>query len=188
MSTVTEKHYSCAYRLHNAGLLKVGTTYNQVAEILAEVFPLRRKSGDPLGIGWTLETGWTGIDAGVRKSWSIAYPAVNIDQTLASMHLWLVSHPNSKKTNWTAFIDRWFRGDQQKARTVAVQTYQQPPRPKAAPPPRDWKEYLRRNMPEDPGVRRIIEYCIRENLWRDVPPSWQLRCRESASGELNDLS
>ena len=61
------------------------------------------------GLAWTIDAGWVGMTDRDRQDWSVAYPAVNIDQEMAKAHQWLLARPaKQRKKRWRAFLTGWF--------------------------------------------------------------------------------
>ena len=43
-----------------------------------------------------------------RRLWAEAYPAVDLHVELAKAAAWLVANPANRKSNYDAFLNRWF--------------------------------------------------------------------------------
>ncbi len=55
---------------------------------------------------------WT-VSADDRARWAAAYPAVDIDQTLARMSAWLEANPTkARRSNWSRFATNWLSKSQ----------------------------------------------------------------------------
>jgi len=49
------------------------------------------------------------------ETWGEAFPAINIKQELAAAAAWLIANPQNKKSNYSAFLYRWFTRSQDSA-------------------------------------------------------------------------
>lgn len=58
---------------------------------------------------------WSGISATQRKVWEDAYPAVDLHIELSKAAAWLISNPANRKSNYAAFLTRWFTKAQDSA-------------------------------------------------------------------------
>lgn len=64
-------------------------------------------------IGWTPESGWSGITDADRASWASAYPLVEAVLALAQMDAWLRANPEKRpKASWARFLSGWLSRDQ----------------------------------------------------------------------------
>jgi len=57
---------------------------------------------------------WLNLSSELRKIWSEAYPAVDIDKELALAKAWIFSDPLRWKKNWTRFMQGWLSRSQDK--------------------------------------------------------------------------
>lgn len=64
---------------------------------------------------------WSGIESNQINAWQAAYPAVDLMTELAKAAAWLNAHPANKKSNYAAFLTRWFSRAQDSARPVTSQ-------------------------------------------------------------------
>jgi hypothetical protein len=65
-------------------------------------------------------TGFTNISDGQKAIWANAYRALNIDEELARAVAWLDANPENLKTNYKAFLVRWFARQQDRAPRTAA--------------------------------------------------------------------
>lgn len=63
------------------------------------------------------------ISAEDKEKWSKAYPALNINQELLKMEVWVIANPKNRKSNWRRFIANWLSGSQDKAPATKRITY-----------------------------------------------------------------
>jgi len=93
---------------------------------------VRRPSPQPSGILFNLlSKKWVGITEQQIAFWQEAYPSVNVSQELKRMAAWIDSNPSKRKSNYSAFINRWLRAEQDKGprRSASAAPFSQP-RPK----------------------------------------------------------
>jgi len=55
---------------------------------------------------------WLNLSSELRKIWSEAYPAVDIDKELSAAKAWIFSDPKRWKSNWTRFMQGWLSRSQ----------------------------------------------------------------------------
>lgn len=58
---------------------------------------------------------WSGITDTQRKVWSQAYPCVDFHIELSKAAAWLIANPSNRKSNYAAFLTRWFSRAQDNA-------------------------------------------------------------------------
>ncbi len=69
---------------------------------------------------------WT-VGAEDRARWSAAYPAVDIDQSLARMSAWLEANPTkAKRSNWSRFATNWLAKSQDRGGESSTVRYTRP--------------------------------------------------------------
>ncbi|MBE5528118.1 hypothetical protein A9J41_11440 [Laribacter hongkongensis] len=61
---------------------------------------------------------WSGVSDMKRRLWAEAYPAVDLHVELAKAAAWLVANPANRKSNYDAFLNRWFARAQDSAPPV----------------------------------------------------------------------
>lgn len=81
-------------------------------------------------IGWSEESGFTGISDDDIARWKAAYPAVDLTVETAKAHSWLVDHPaKARRSNYGQFLGGWFSRVQDRGGTkggvspVATKTF-----------------------------------------------------------------
>lgn len=50
-----------------------------------------------------------------KEKWSKAYPALNVNQELLAMEVWVMANPKNRKSNWHKFIAGWLSRSQDRA-------------------------------------------------------------------------
>jgi hypothetical protein len=77
---------------------------------------LRRQAVSARGvITFDFETAtFSGIDDGMLKRWSEAYPAVDIRTTILRAAEWVVANPTQRKKNYNRFLTNWFSRNQER--------------------------------------------------------------------------
>ena len=75
-------------------------------------------SGGP--IAWSADDGWVNVTFECRERWTEAYPAVDIEQQLARMDVWLRANPaKAKRKLWERFITNWLSRGQDRGGDIA---------------------------------------------------------------------
>jgi len=118
----SDKARANAKRMHSGRRANAKRTHSERSAIRGEerrVDEIREEQSDVCSdaterartvdqLRWSVDVGWTGITDKDRADWSVAYPAVNIEQDLAKAHQWLLARPaKQKKKRWRAFLTNW---------------------------------------------------------------------------------
>lgn len=75
-------------------------------------------------------TGFINITDEQMALWKTAYPAINLNDTLARAVVWLDANPENRKTDYKKFLVRWFSREQDRApRVGAAAAGRRPPSP-----------------------------------------------------------
>ncbi len=86
------------------------------AQVPAHAATCKPKAGR---IAFDLPTAsWSGVSDMKRRLWAEAYPAVDLHVELAKAAAWLVANPANRKSNYDAFLNRWFARAQDSAPPV----------------------------------------------------------------------
>ena len=70
-----------------------------------------------------LDGKWSGISEAQIWAWKEAYPAVNIENEMKSALAWCLSNPaDAPRSRFAAFLNTWFRKNQDRASIRAIPT------------------------------------------------------------------
>lgn len=73
---------------------------------------------------------WTGVTEQLKKAWSLAYPAVDIDQEMNRAAAWIMSNPQQAPTRqFSRFLLTWFSRTQDRLSIRSIPTRNEKPGP-----------------------------------------------------------
>lgn len=81
-------------------------------------------------IDFDFETGqFTGVTEVQIKLWQDAFPAISLDAERAKAAAWLIANPANRKSNYAAFLTRWFTKAQDSAPAQVISLHARRPAP-----------------------------------------------------------
>ena len=87
----------------------------------------KRARRQVVGITWDSVSGFQNVTDSHLVKWKDAYPAVNVDQQLKAIDVWLIANPKkAHKSNWMRCIINWLSREQDRGGNLPSNKVQKP--------------------------------------------------------------